>query len=77
MVGASSAACDFGPPHTSHPCPSKKPEAPGAPCRFCSAPVPLDGSPCPACWIPVSTNHADAKALLALGGFDITQEATS
>lgn len=62
--------CGYEPGHlSSHPCGG--PHTPGAPCRFCEAPTPLDGSPCPDCWTRVPDNLADAKALLALGRLSV------
>jgi hypothetical protein len=59
-------------PHHGHPC-SWGSEAPGEPCRYCAAPVPADGSPCPVCWVNVSAiAHADLKAMLAAVGLELT-----
>jgi hypothetical protein len=66
--------CEFGPHEVSaHPC--GKPIRVGDPCEFCGDPTGADenGQPvaCPRCWIPIPANLADAKALLALGGFSV------
>lgn len=63
--------CEYEPGHLDkHPC-GRHVELPGSPCRFCEKAVPLDGSACPDCWIPVPDNLADAKALFARIGLDL------
>lgn len=48
-----------------HPC-SVRSEEPGDPCRYCAAPVPLNGDPCPNCWQTFDVmNIADVKAVFA------------
>ena len=59
---------DTHPDHPEHPC-SYGAEKPGEPCRYCAAPVPPDGSPCPACWLTFDGMPlADIKAVLAADG---------
>lgn len=54
------------PEHLSeHPCTVTR-EDPGSPCRYCAAPFPLDGRPCPNCWQSFdSMSMADIKAVFA------------
>lgn len=48
-----------------HPC-SGTTEEPGSPCRYCAAPVPLTGDPCPNCWETFDgMSLADIKAVFA------------
>jgi hypothetical protein len=48
-----------------HPC-STSEEEPGSPCRYCAAPVPLNGDPCPNCWQTFDgMTIADIKAVFA------------
>jgi hypothetical protein len=48
-----------------HPC-STSTEDPGSPCRYCAAPVPLNGDPCPNCWQTFDgMTTADIKAVFA------------
>jgi hypothetical protein len=48
-----------------HPCSTSSEEA-GSPCRYCAAPVPLNGDPCPNCWQTFEgMSTADVKALFA------------
>jgi len=48
-----------------HPC-SGSSEEPGSPCRYCAAPVPLNGDPCPHCWQTFDgMSIADVKAVFA------------
>ncbi len=48
-----------------HPC-GLKAEMPGSPCRYCSKPVPPDGSPCPECWTSLEgLVLPDLKAIFA------------
>lgn len=48
-----------------HPC-STSQEEPGSPCRHCAAPVPLNGDPCPNCWLSFDgMSTADVKAVFA------------
>lgn len=72
--GTGLTPCRFDPPHPhpGRPC-SAVSEVPGAPCYHCDRPTPLDGSSCPHCWIPVSDNLADQKAMFADMGLSLTQ----
>ena len=66
--------CQFADhPDHGNPC-SYGTEAPGTPCRYCAAPVPLDGSPCPECWLSFEgMAFADIRAVFAGDGtFDTT-----
>ena len=66
------ADCEFGEHDPAdHPC-GHLPEKPGEFCRFCGDPVPLDGSPCPECWVTLEGMPlADLKALFARDGISI------
>jgi hypothetical protein len=57
---------DEHPEHFSlHPC-SVRDEEPGGPCRYCGQPVPLNGDPCPRCWLTFDgMSIADVKAVFA------------
>jgi hypothetical protein len=69
-VSAHSDDCEFPPDHDrGHPC-GRPSEQPGEQCRFCGLTLPK-GGPCDDCWTPIPANTADAKALLARGGFSM------
>jgi hypothetical protein len=54
IMSAALADCEFDHPHPGQPCALRN-EEPGTPCRFCGDPVPMDGSSCPKCWQPITT----------------------
>jgi hypothetical protein len=66
---AGRCAADNHPQHLDeHPCTQAR-EEPGTPCRWCGAPVPMDGKPCPQCTISFEgMSLADIKAVFAADG---------
>lgn len=52
-----------------HYVPCGKDHVPGSPCAYCGKPTPLNGNPCPDCWITFDgLPMADIKGLLAAAG---------
>ena len=63
-----SPGCEWDAGHLGdHPC-GQKAERPGEPCRYCTKPVPPEGT-CLDCWAPITI--ADAKAMFASYGLSV------